>query len=158
MRFHQDGGDIISLDAADSTDYEYGTGHTILRGRYRDLGLATNRTRILGAAAFAEALDFDDIAATGERAAAPVRDLNLTTNTLTADRAAFDLREAQVHARRDEIEVFGLNCGQELYDVVEVTDAQAGLLAAARRVLGLRWRYETHGRPVYDMTLVLGEV
>jgi hypothetical protein len=60
-----------------------------------------------------------------------------------------------VRERRDELHVFGVNCGQELYDVVTVTDAQAGLSAVARRVLGLHWRYAmASGR--YDMTLRLG--
>jgi hypothetical protein len=162
MRFDQDGGDIIDLDAGDPTDYEYGTSgagaHIIVSGHYRELGPSTNRARILGATAFAEAFDYDDIAATGERAAVPVRDLNLTTNDMTEDRAGFDLHDAQIHARRDEVDVFGVNCGQELYDVVEITDPQAGLIAAKRRVLGLRWRFETFRTGRYDMTLVLGEV
>jgi hypothetical protein len=49
-----------------------------------------------------------------------------------------------------------VNCGQELYDVVEVTDAGAGLSAARRRVLALAMRYSTGKRPVYEQDVALG--
>ena len=51
-----------------------------------------------------------------------------------------------------------VNCGQELYDVVEVTDAGAGLSAARRRVAGLAMRYSTGKRPVYEQRIALGAV
>ena len=96
-----------------------------------------------------------DSQATGE-SIAQVADINLTTSVLAADRASSDLRAATVRARRDEVRLAGLNCGQELYDLVTITDAGAGLNAAKRRVLGLSWRYSTRERPGYDMTLALG--
>ena len=37
-----------------------------------------------------------------------------------------------------------------------MTDAQAGLSAAKRRVRELSWRYVTAPRQRYEMTLVLG--
>ena len=77
----------------------------------------------------------------GERIS-QVLDLNLTTPTLAGNRAAYVLRAAETRERRDEVTVFGLNCGQEVYDVT-LTDAQAGLSVANRRVLGLTWRYLT---------------
>jgi len=50
-----------------------------------------------------------------------------------------------------------LNCGQELYDVVDITDARAGLNQAKRRVLGLAWHYASaQGR--YEQSLRLGAV
>jgi hypothetical protein len=42
-------------------------------------------------------------------------------------------------------------------DVVEVTDAQAGLSARKRRVRGISWRYAAPAQPRYEMTLTLGE-
>lgn len=47
-------------------------------------------------------------------------------------------------------------CGQELYDVIEVTDPVTGLNAARRRVAGLELRYATGKRPVYEQRIVLG--
>jgi hypothetical protein len=49
-----------------------------------------------------------------------------------------------------------VNCGEELYDVVEVTDAGAGPSAARRRVLGIALRYSTGERPVYEQRITLG--
>jgi hypothetical protein len=139
-------------------DYAYeglqqGSEHAMVSGRYRDVGPRLNRARVLGAAVFNESFDFAEISATGERIS-QTSDLNLTTADLAGERAEYQLRAAALRARSDELRVFGVNCGQELYDVVSVTDPQAGLEAAERRVLGLSWVYEP-GR--YDMTLTLGE-
>ena len=55
--------------------------------------------------------------------------------------------------------VVRVNCGQELYDVVSVTDAAAGLSAAKRRVMGMVLRYSTDARsPAYEQRLRLGAV
>ena len=160
------GSGVLALhpQASDSPVYAFeatggGEGaHRIVRGAYRDMGPALNRVRVFGAGVSNEGLDFDDIARLGERTAT-VHDLNLTTSALASTRAAAGLRGVAVRAGRDELTVFGVNCGQELYDVVSVTDAAAGLSQAARRVLGLFWRFSTGaqaGESRYDMTLLLG--
>jgi hypothetical protein len=52
-----------------------------------------------------------------------------------------------------------VNCGQELYDVVSITDAAAGLSTARRRVLGMTLRYSADRRsPAYEQRLRLGAV
>jgi len=48
-----------------------------------------------------------------------------------------------------------VNCGQELIDVVEVTDASAGLSVARRRVVGLALRYAIDQRLVYEQPVTL---
>ncbi len=67
------------------------------------------------------------------------------------------LRKAALTAEDGEVAV-PVNCGQELYDVIEVADALAGLSAAKRRVLGIGLRYSTGERPVYEQRLSLGGV
>jgi hypothetical protein len=101
---------------------------------------------------FDEAFDFAEIEAVGERVK-QVIDQNLDAADEASQRADSDLRDAEISGRGDELTVFGVNCGQQLWDVVSVTDARAGLAAAKRRVLELSWRYEA-GR--YEMGLVLG--
>ena len=113
-----------------------------------------NRARVVGAGVFNEAFDFAEIAAAGERVA-QVLDLNLDSAGEAGDRAGYELRAAELRERADELVVFGVNCGQELWDVVTVNDAEAGLSSAKRRVRGLSWRYETK-RGRYEMTLTLG--
>ena len=52
-----------------------------------------------------------------------------------------------------------VNAGQELGDVIEVTDATLGLAAARFRVVALRLRFERlRGTPRYDLVLSLSEV
>jgi hypothetical protein len=86
-----------------------------------------------------------------------VVDVNLTDGGDATDRAAAVLRKAAIEARDDQVEVFGVHCGVEVYDVVVVTDPQADFDAEPRRVLGYSWRYEPdHGR--YEMSLRLGNV
>lgn len=160
LRFTADGAELLELSASEAAVYAYGdgTGHAILEARYRDNGPRWTRARVLGNAAFDEAIDYRESEAVGERSAPPLRDLNLATDAEVSLRTEMELRRAGLGWYGDEIRVFGVNVGQELYDVVEVTDPQAGLTAAPRRVYGLRWRYETAGRARWEMTLQLGAV
>ena len=50
------------------------------------------------------------------------------------------------------------NVAQEPGDIVEVSDAAAGLVAAPFRVAGVRLRFARGARPRYEQTLLLGEV
>jgi hypothetical protein len=153
---------VLHPQANDPAVYDYalpGSGatgdHALVQARYGEDGAGVNRVRVLGSGVFDERFDFAEIESAGERIA-QVIDINLTTTAQAGDRAALTLRDATMEARRDEVQVFGVNCGQELYDVVTVTDTQAGLNDASRRVLGLSWRYEGEsGR--YEMTLRLGK-
>ena len=50
-----------------------------------------------------------------------------------------------------------VNCGQQLYDVVDITDSRAGLETAKRRVIGLTLVYRPR-RGEYQQRLLLGGV
>jgi len=133
-----------------------GDGHVIAGARYREVGPEVNRARVVGAGFYGEEFDFDGIESVGERVA-QVLDLNLDAAGEVTDRAAAVLRKAALEGRGDELAVFGVHCGVELYDVVTVTDEGAGLAGALRRVLGYEWRYEGR-RGRYEMRLQLGAV
>ena len=81
-------------------------------------------------------------------------DCKLTTVAQAETRADAVLRAAALAGMSGEITV-PVYCGQELYDVVEVTDAGAGLSTARRRVLGIAMRYSTGDRPVYEQRITL---
>jgi hypothetical protein len=110
---------------------------------------------VLGLDKYNEALDLDDSAATGERVS-QLMDIDLTTSAMASDRAEAYLRLEAVESRADVLQVFGVHCGIEMYDVVSITDPQAGIEDAGRRVLGFSWRYSTGPKPRYDMTITLG--
>ena len=50
-----------------------------------------------------------------------------------------------------------VNCGQQLYDVIDITDARAGLNSAKKRVLGITLDYRPRWGE-YTQRLWLGAV
>ena len=142
--------------ASEATDYAYGDDHALLAGRYAEEPAEANRAQVFGNGVFGERFDWAGVASVYDRLA-QVRDRNLTTVAQVESRADAALRHAVLEATNGEITV-PVNCGQELYDVIEVTDAGAGLAAARRRVLGIAMRYATGERPVYEQRIMLGGV
>ena len=144
--------------ASEATDYAYGTqtgtaDHAVLAGRYADDTLPANRAQVFGNAVFGERFDWAGVQAVYDRLR-QVDDRNLTTVAQVETRADTVLRAAAVAGMSGEILV-PVNCSQELYDVIEVTDAASGLAAARRRVLGIALRYSTGQRPVYERRISL---
>lgn len=140
--------------STESSVYAYGTDHALLGGRYRELAAAVNRAQVFGSSVFAERLDWPAVESGYDRLV-QVHDLNLTTVAQAQDRGDALLREAALAAEDGSITV-PVNCGQELYDVIDVTDAAAGLAAEKRRVLALELRYSTGAAPTYVHRLALG--
>jgi hypothetical protein len=136
--------------------YAYGTDHAVLQGRYAVADRALNRVAVFGRGPVVEAFDWPSVDAMYDRLL-QVHDLNLTAAEEAQARADALLREAAMASLAGEI-VAPVNCGQELYDVVSVTDARAGLSAAPRRVNGMSLHYSRTGKPLYQMRLRLGAV
>jgi hypothetical protein len=85
-----------------------------------------------------------------------ITDLNIDTTEGTLARGAACLRKAEVAAGGGFIRI-PVNCGQQLYDVIEITDRQSGLDAARKRVLGITLVYDTE-RGIYEQRIMLGGV
>ena len=66
------------------------------------------------------------------------------------------LREAEIESANGAIRI-PANCGQQLYDVIDITDSRAGLDGEKKRVLGLTLVYNPR-RGEYDERLLLGAV
>jgi hypothetical protein len=146
---------LTELQAADPTGYSYGDDHAIIAGRYADEQTAPNRAQVYGDGVFGERFDWPAVAETGDRLAQTL-DTNVSTAAEAEARAGALLRRAALSSLGGEITIRP-NCGQELYDVIEVTDAAAGLAAAKRRVLGIELRYSA-SRGLYEHRLALGGV
>ena len=142
--------------ADDASDYVYGAGHPVLEGRYGESAQAHTRVQVYGAAGVAEAFLWDEMALLGERLLQH-HDVNLNTASKAQSRSGEIVRLLEREAVSGEI-VVPVNCGQELYDVVEVTDARAGLASARRRVVGMALDYRRDGPPRYVLRLSLGGV
>ncbi len=140
--------------ASQATDNTYGADHRLLSGRYSDDQPEANRVQVFGKGVFGERFDWAGVSAGYDRLR-QVDDPNLTAVATAESRGDAVLRREAIEATDGEI-VVPVNCGQELYDVIEVTDAKAGLSAARRRVLGVALRYSTGDRPAYEQRIGLG--
>ena len=141
-------------DAA--VDYAYGADHAVLELRDEERDPATGWVRVFGNGVFAEALDGEALRR-GASTTVTVDD-NLTAQARADARASTLLRQSALAVPRGEL-IVAPNVGQEVADVVSVTDAVLGLSAARYRVAALRLRFLRGGtRPRYEMTLSLTEV
>ncbi|MBI4282649.1 MAG: hypothetical protein HY672_04095 [Chloroflexi bacterium] len=143
--------------ASDATDYSYGGDHVLLEGRYVKAMPKVNRAQAYGSGVVSEAFSWTDIEEAYDFLS-QVHDLNLTSSALAQDRASLEIRRGGMGAVSGELRV-PVNCGQELYDVVAITDSRAGLQAEKRRVVGMSLSFTCQGRkPIYEHRLLLGGV
>jgi hypothetical protein len=85
-----------------------------------------------------------------------LEDRNISSITQAEQRAAAYLRHAEIEASSGAIRI-PPNCGQQLYDVIDLSDARLGLDSEKRRALGLILVYSPL-RGEYEARLLLGAV
>ncbi len=148
--------------ASDAPDYSYnnsggGSNHPLLEGRYLHRAQAPNwvKAESVRNNVSADSFNWPEMEKAWEQTLT-LQDINLDSQSKAEDRGAAVFRDAELAACAGYIEV-PANCGQELYDVIEITDSRAGLQAARRRVLGLSLRYEPK-KGLYRHRLTLGGV
>ena len=152
---------LVNPQSTDGSEYSYGSGHAILEGSYRQGALVTNRAQVegydttQGKMIVVDSFDWDEIDRLYDRIR-HVADRNLNTTAKGYQRGEALLRKAEIAAVGGAILV-PVNCGQQLYDVIDVTDALAGLAAVKRRVLGMTLIYRPQ-RGEYLQRLELGGV
>jgi hypothetical protein len=144
---------LVNPLAADAAVYSYGSDHVIFEGRYRTGAWQINRTRVEGAGILAESFCWEEIQKRGDILAL-VEDLNMDVIAKAVDRAAAWLRKAEIESLSGFIRT-PVNCGQQLYDVVAITDPRAGLSAAKKRILGITLTY-LPAKAEYEQKLNLG--
>ena len=132
--------------------------HLILDGQYNVESPETNRTFVIGRDVYGnpvwgEAHDAMESALVGERLDFQP-DPAIPTTAQAADVAAAVLSKLRLSKKRGVI-LIPYNCGQELWDVVQITDAGANQSAVSFRVVGIRFEY--HPRQArYEHRLLLG--
>lgn len=139
--------------ASDDSTYSYGSDHAILEGSYRTKSQPANRAQVFGDGVVTEDWDWDDVEIVYDRLA-QAKDLNLDTTTKAHQRGEAILREADIESVAGHILV-PMNCGQDLYDVIDITSPQTGLDASKRRVLALTQAW-TPAKSKYTLRLSLG--
>jgi hypothetical protein len=144
---------LVNPQAGDASCYSYGPAHSILKGRYTASAQAANRVQAFGDALVTEDWDWDEVEQVYDRLA-QASDLNLDTTDEAHQRGRAMLREAEMESVGGHV-IVPMNCGQDLYDVVDITSPEAGLDAAKRRVLRLEHAWAPlAGR--YTLSLGLG--
>lgn len=143
--------------SGEASVYSYGSDHPVVRLRSVQVWGPT-RVIVVGNGVRGEAVDWTLLGQVGRETVVLLRDSNLTTTQQAAERAAAELRKRGVLAGKSIMRV-PVNCGQELYDVVTVTDSRVGLSNALRRVVGIQHWYSRGGRRgEYEQWLTLSEV
>jgi hypothetical protein len=152
---------MVNPLSADGSDYPYGSSHSIFEGRYKAEAFGVNRVQVegydtaQGKAIVADSFTWEQIDRLYDRLR-QVEDKNLDTVTKAEQRGEAYLRQAEIESVNGSI-LTPVNCGQQLYDVIDVTDSRAGLEAAKRRIIGLTLVYSPR-RGEYQQRLLLGGV
>ena len=154
-------GCIVNPLDADNSVYSYGSAHPIFEGRYKQGTLAISRVQVEGydpvseETIVADSFAWDEINRLYDRLR-QLEDKNIDTVAKAQARGAAYLREAEVESVNGRLRI-PVNCGQQLYDVIDITDSRAGLVSEKRRVLGLILIYNPR-RGEYENRLSLGAV
>ncbi len=150
---------LVNPQSGDAAEYSYGVEHVILAGRYRQDFMDTNRVQVegydtsQGKMIVIDSFNWDEVERLCERML-HVEDRNLNTAAKAYQRGEAILRKAAIGAIRGNITV-PVNCGQQLYDVIEITDVNAGLTEIKRRVEGMTLVYQPR-RGEYFQRLEIG--
>ena len=132
LLFIGDCGYINNPTTGEASTYSYGSDHAVIEGRYSSSAPATNRVQVYGEGVVTEDWDWERIALAYDRLA-QAKDVNLDSAAEAHQRGEAVLREAQRGATGGHI-VVPMNCGQDLFDVIDIDCPRAGLDGARRRV------------------------
>ncbi len=152
---------IVNPQSSDSSTYSYGSDHSILDGKYRKVAGELSQVQVEGYDAGADipiivdSFDWDEIARLYDRLK-QLDDRNIDTVAKAQARGEAYLRQSEIESANGVTRI-PVNCGQQLYDVIDITDVRAGLNAEKKRVLGLSLIYNPR-RGEYEQQLLLGAV
>jgi len=142
--------------ASESSCYSYGTDHAILSGKYTE-AVTVSRARAIGRddsdnRVLEEALDWDLLSLAIDILEQDY-DPNLQTAARAQERADAILRQMSLRAERGNL-VVPTNVGQELLDVVEITDERCGISGEDYRVQAIQTDYDRR-KGIYTQRLAL---
>ena len=156
---------LVNPQSADASVYSYFSPytaeHVIVEGRYRAGAWELNRIQVegfdpvAGAPIIADSFAWSQIETLLDRII-QLDDKNLDTVAKVKQRGEAYLREAELESA-DGIIRIPVNCGQQLYDVIDITDSRAGLSVEKKRVLRLVLVYNP-AKAQYEQRLALGAV
>jgi len=152
---------LVNPQSSDSSVYSYGGEHQVLDGRYWQGAWGLNRVQVEGydtgssEIIVVDSFAWDEIDRLYDRLK-QLEDRNIDMVTKAQQRGEAYLRQAEMESVSGTL-LAPVNCGQQLYDVVDITDSPAGLVSEKKRVLGLTLVYRPH-QGEYRQRLWLGAV
>jgi len=137
------------------TRYVY---HVILDGQYATETPGINRTYIIGRdqygnPVYGSAIESSEVDLVGERLDFQ-QEVAIPSESQAADMATAILSKMRLTKARGVI-LIPPNCGQELFDVVQISDSGANQSAVKFRVVGIRFEYDQK-QAKYEHKLILG--
>lgn len=152
---------VVNPLADDSSDYAYGSAHAVFEGKYTAKARGLNHLQVEGydpaedEPIVVDAFAWEEIERLYDRLGR-LEDKNIDSVAGAEERGESYMRGVEMAAVNGAI-LTPVNCGQQLYDVIDITDSRAGLEATKRRVNGLTLVYSPrHGD--YRQRLLLGGV
>ena len=154
---------LKELEADEASDYTYGgaANHVIIEGRYGIRTPAYNHIEVFAALnwysipTFGDEVDYDEVDLVGHRLQ-KVYDYSYTSDAQCDARAVAQLRKHDATTKRGQITTLP-NVGLQLFDVVTVTDARAGISSEVYRVRGIEETFDTTKPPaIFRQRVLLG--
>jgi hypothetical protein len=132
--------------------------HVILDGQYHIESPEINRAYVIGRdqygnPVYGTAVDSTELGLVGERLDFQ-QELAIPTSSQAESMASAILSKMRLTGKKGVI-LIPPNCGQELFDVVEVTDSKGNQQAVKFRVVGIRFEYNPK-QARYQQKLILG--
>jgi hypothetical protein len=132
--------------------------HVILDGRYATETPGVNRTCVVGRdeygnPVYGTAVDSMELGLVGERLDFQ-QEVAIPTDSQAASMASAILSKMRLTKAKGVI-IIPPNCGQELFDVVQISDSGANQPAVTFRVVGMRFEYNPK-QARYEHKLILG--
>ncbi|MFC2050895.1 hypothetical protein ACFLTN_06965 [Chloroflexota bacterium] len=148
---------VQPISIGSPTLYKY-VWHVILDGEYNIDSPETNRTHVIGRdvygnPVFGSAVDSTELGLVGERLDFQ-HETAIPTVAQAESMAGAILAKMRLTGKRGVI-LIPPNCGQELFDVVEVTDTKSNQTAVKFRVVGIRFEYNPK-QARYQHKIILG--
>lgn len=153
-----DKGYLLYPLATDSSVYSYGQGHSVVEGRYRTASWRLNKVTVEGYDSTGEQKILKDSFAWAELEGQQLRvkkleDSNIYDIDSAAERGNTYLKTAESESVSGEIFI-PVNCGQQLFDLIDITDTRIGFTSEKKRVKKLSLLYYPE-RGEYVQTLSL---
>jgi hypothetical protein len=117
---------LVNPSSGDASEYSYGVSHPLVEGKYRSGGWELNRVQVEGydpvsqEPIVADSFSWDQVGRFYDRLSR-LEDSNIDTVNKAEERGLAYLRNAELASASGAIRV-PVNCGQQLYDVVDITD------------------------------------